>query len=84
MLATCYLPRRWPAKYFHLCRSLRLCSGWEQVVSLRLVTSKLVVCCHRLFSTSAYTLKIAQDKINHQLLNLIRLRKALVRLVMLG
>ena len=62
MLATCYLPRRWPAKYFHLCKSLRPCSGWERVVSLRLVTSKLFVCCHRLFSTSAYTLKIAQDK----------------------
>ena len=40
MLATCYLPRGWPPKYFHLCKSLRPCSGWERVVYLRLVTSE--------------------------------------------
>ena len=28
MLAACYLPRGWPPKYFHLCRSLRLCCGF--------------------------------------------------------
>ena len=45
MLATCYLPRQWPAKYFRLCRALRPCSGWERVVYLRLVTSKLFIRC---------------------------------------
>ena len=40
MLATCYLPGRWPSKYCHLCKSLRPCSGWERVVSLLLDTSE--------------------------------------------
>ena len=44
MLAACYFPRRWPAKYFRLCRALRPCSGWERVVYLRLATNKLFVC----------------------------------------
>ena len=44
MLAACYLPRRWPAKYCRLCKSLRPCSGWERVVYLRLTTNKLSVC----------------------------------------
>ena len=56
MLATSYLPRRWPAKYFRLCKSLRPCSGWERVVSSRLVTNKLAFAVYRLFSAfSLYT-----------------------------
>ena len=50
MLATSYLSRRWPAKYFRLCKSLRPCSGWERVESLRFVTSKLSFAVYRLFS----------------------------------
>ena len=50
MLATSYLPRRWPAKYFRLCKSLRPCSGWERVGSLRFVTSELSFAVYRLFS----------------------------------
>ena len=42
MLATSYLPRGWPPKYFHREESLRPCSGWERVVSSCLVTKKLV------------------------------------------
>ena len=61
MLATCYLPRKWPSKYFRLCRSLRPCSGWERVVYLRLVTNKLVVCCYRLFSASAVHWRLHND-----------------------
>ena len=40
MLAASYLPRRWPAKYFHRYESLRPCSGWERVVSSHLATSE--------------------------------------------
>ena len=40
MLATGYLPRRWPSKYCRRYESLRLCSGWEQVVYSCLVTSE--------------------------------------------
>ena len=40
MLATSYLPRRWPAKYCHRCESLRPCSGWERVFSSLFVTSE--------------------------------------------
>ena len=50
MLATSYLSRRWPAKYFRLCKSLRPCSGWERVGSLRFVTNKLSFAVYRLFS----------------------------------
>ena len=50
MLATSYLSRRWPAKYFRLCKSLRPCSGWERVVSSCLVTNKLSFAVYRLFS----------------------------------
>lgn len=39
VLATSYLPGRWPAKYFYRYESLRPCSGWERVVYSRLVTS---------------------------------------------
>ena len=39
VLATSYLPRRWPAKYFYRYESLRPCSGWVRVVYSRLVTS---------------------------------------------
>ena len=44
MSATGYLPRRWPAKYCHCYESLRPCSGWERVVSSRLVTDEF--CFH--------------------------------------
>ena len=40
MLATSYLPRRWPAKYCHRCESFRPCSGWEREFSSLLVTSE--------------------------------------------
>ena len=42
-LATSYLPRKWPSKYFHRNESLRPCSGWERVFSSRLVTKNVVV-----------------------------------------
>lgn len=45
MLASGYLSRRWPAKYFHCYESLRPCSGWERVVSSCLDTSEF--CCLR-------------------------------------
>ena len=50
MLATSYLSRKWPSKYFRLSKSLRPCSGWERVVSLRFVTNKLSFAVYRLFS----------------------------------
>ena len=40
MLATSYLPRRWPAKYCHRCESFRPCSGWEREFSSLLATSE--------------------------------------------
>ena len=40
-LATSYLPRKWPSKYFHRNESLRPCSGWERVFSSRLVTKNV-------------------------------------------
>ena len=67
MLATSYLSRRWPAKYFRLCKSLRPCSGWERVVSLRFVTNKLSFAVYRLFSAfSVYT----ESHIRYKLRNL--------------
>ena len=67
MLATSYLSRRWPAKYFRLSKSLRPCSGWERVVSLRFVTNKLSFAVYRLFSAfSVYT----ESHIRYKLRNL--------------
>ena len=40
MLATSYLPGRWPSKYCHRNESFRPCSGWEREFSSRLVTSE--------------------------------------------
>ena len=75
MLAASYLPRRWPAKYFHRYESLRPCSGWERVVSSHLATSEffeyaqnyiryklyafIIFNLFRCFSFSACAIKIA-------------------------
>ena len=73
MLAACYLPRQWPAKYFRLCRALRPCSGWVRVVYLRLATNKLFVCLVSFIQDSSL---YAEDCIRysfHQLLALSRI-----------
>ena len=67
MLATCYLPRRWPSKYFRLCRSLRPCSGWERVVYLRLATKKLFNKTFSYFLQSCYRFRYTQNCTRYKL-----------------
>ena len=66
MLAACYLPRQWPAKYFRLCRALRPCSGWVRVVYLRLATNKLFVCLVSFIQDSSL---YAEDCIRYSFIN---------------
>ena len=56
MSATGYFPRRWPAKYLHCNESLRPCSGWERVVSSRLVTDEF---CFRAMHLESCTMNIS-------------------------
>ena len=56
MLATGYLPRRWPSKYCRRYESLRLCSGWEQVVYSCLVTDEF---CFRAMHLGNCTMNIS-------------------------
>ena len=69
MLATCYLPRGWPPKYFRLCRSLRPCSGWERVVYLRLATKKLFNKTFSYFLQSCYRFRYTQNCIRYIIIN---------------
>ena len=70
MLAACYLSRRWPSKYFRLCRSLRLCSGWEQVVYLRLATKKLAYKTFSNYIRSCYRFRYTQNCTRYNIINL--------------
>ena len=72
-----YLPRQSSAKYFHCYESLRPCSGWERVVSSRLVTEKLAVQLSEFIYSSSFSVpwKLHNKRIfcNHLCFWLLRL-----------
>ena len=89
MLATSYLPRRWPAKYFHRCESFRPCSGWEREFSSLLVTSEFFfTACrsavHRLTHAGNYIELISITFIiNHLTIQIIASRSVAVHYILL-